>query len=151
MFIYPHSHPDSPHSHPNFLHSPPDSPQSYCNSPHSHPDSLHSHPDSPHPHPDSRHSHPDSPRSHPNSPRSHNSLHYASRFPIPAFTDSRQTSRSFSLLMLFTDNKWFESPWGCYLIKSATLAFITFKISEHSTFVEWSFWNFSEPSNSNMQ
>ena len=62
-----------------------------------------------------------------------------------------QAPFSFSILILLTDNKWFDTPWGCYLINSATLIFITFKMSKHPTFVECHFWNFSEPPNTNLQ
>ena len=55
------------------------------------------------------------------------------------------------LLVLFADKKWFDPPWGCYLINSATLAFITFDICKHPTLVDCNIWNFLEPSNSNFQ
>ena len=79
--ILTNNHPDFPHSHPDSLHSQPHS----LHSPHS----QHSHPDSPHSHPDFPPSHLDSPRSHPDSPRSYHSPHSVPRFPIPAFTGSR--------------------------------------------------------------
>ena len=36
--------------------------------------------------------------------------------------------------MLFTDSKWFDPPWGWYLINLATLVFTTLDLCKHPTF-----------------
>ena len=52
-------------------------------------------------------------------------------------------------LVFFTDKKW--SPWGCYVINSITLLFITFEVCKHPTINECNTWKFLEPSNLNLR
>ena len=52
-------------------------------------------------------------------------------------------------LIVLKNNKWFDSPWGCYLTNFATLVFTTFKISKLRTFLWCLTWNVLEPPDQN--
>ena len=41
-----------------------------------------------------------------------------------------------SFIVFFTENKWYDHPWGLYLGNSATLVFAKFEIFMHLTFAE---------------
>ena len=62
-----------------------------------------------------------------------------------------ETPICFYILVLFTDNKWFDPPWSWYLINLATIVFTKFEISNHPTFFERHIWKFLVPTNLNLQ
>ena len=50
----------------------------------------------------------------------------------------------FSILMPFTNNKWFNPPWSWYLINLATLLFTKFEIFRHPSICQCLVWNVLE-------